>query len=193
MNLLFQLLAFFLFIFSCLYLPGKLLAGKLKLELKSFDDIFFPFGFGLMVFTLLAYIFSWLKLEVLILPSILLLDFYFIRGNKWLPGKLEKRHSLALSLVFLLSLVFSLSMLINGQFGDKLIYRHDDLWHLSLINELKVNFPPDNPSVAGIPLRGYHFFYNLILAKVSNIFLISPFSLHFRFLTRQSFLPSVYL
>lgn len=31
---------------------------------------------------------------------------------------------------------------------------------MALINELKANFPPDNPGFAGVPLKGYHFFYN---------------------------------
>ena len=177
----FETILFLLFLFSYIYLPGKFLANKLKLELKSPEDLFFPFGFGLLIFTFIAYIFSWVKLEVLIPVSIFAIDYLAIKSAKWKPAKIDKKHLKPFYLILFLSLVFSLSMLVVGRFGDSIIYRRDDTWHLALINELKANFPPNNPGISGVPLRGYHFFYNFIVAKVSNIFLISPISLHFRY------------
>ena len=172
---------FLVSIVICFYLPGKFLFTKLKLSLNSPEDLFLPFIFGIMMFTLISYVFSWLKLEVIILPLFLIISLFALKNKKWLPEKINKFHRWPLLIVVALSIVFSLSMLTTGVYGDNITYRGDDLWHLALINELKNNFPPDHPGFAGIILKGYHFFYNFLLAKISNIFSISPLSLYFHF------------
>lgn len=172
--------AFIFFVFAILYIPGKFLLHKLELKLSSLENLFLPAGLGLVLFTFVSYVFSWARVDILILPFFLVIDYVGLRSREKLFTKIEKKHILPLVIVAFLSAVFSLSMVITGKFGDTLVYRHDDPWHLALINELKANFPPDNPGFSGIPLRGYHFFYDFALAKISNIFLISPLSLHFR-------------
>src|SRR3990167_9586372 len=176
-----EIILFIIIIVVCFYLPGKFLLRKLKLTLGSPEDIFLPFVLGIMLFTLISYIFSWLKLEIIILPLFLIISFVVFKSKKWLPNDIDKRQLIPLSIVLSFSIIFSLSMLTSGVYGDTIKYGRDDLWHLALINELKNNFPPDNPGFAGVSLRGYHFFYNFILAKVSNIFFISPLSLYFHF------------
>src|SRR3989338_3947972 len=181
MQLFLELVLFIFAIVICFYLPGKFLLAKLKLSLGSPEDIFFPFVLGIMLFTLVSYIFSWLKLEIIILPLILIIDILAIKSKKWLPNNIDKRQLIPLFIVLIFSIIFSISMLTAGVYGDSIKYRGDHLWHLALINELKNNFPPDNLGFAGVPLRGYHFFYNFLLAKISNIFFISPVSLYFLF------------
>ncbi len=176
-----EIILFLLAICVCFYLPGKFLLAKLKLTLGSPEDLFLPFVVGMMLFTLISYIFSWLKLEIIILPLFLIISFLAFKNKKWIPSSINKRHLIPLFIVLVLAIIFSLSMLTAGVYGDTIKYGRDDLWHLALINELKVNFPPDNPGFAGIPLKGYHFFYNFLLAKISNISFISSLSLHFHF------------
>ncbi len=179
------LLEFILFIFfiaAGLYIPGKFFLTKLRVKVVFLEDIFLSLSIGILIFTLISYILSWIKLSNLILPVILGINIFaiIIIKNNILP-KLDKNHLKPLLLVFSMSIFFSLSMLVTGIFDGSIIYRHDDPWHLALINELKVHFPPDNPGFSEIPLKGYHFFYNFVLAKISNLFFISPNSLHFRF------------
>lgn len=181
MQLFLELALFIFVIVICFYLPGKFLLAKLKLALGSPEDLFLPFVLGIMLFTLISYIFSWLKLEIIILPLFLIIGFFVIKSKKWTPNNIDKYHLIPLSIVLILTIIFSLSMLTTGVHGDAIKFRSDDLWHLALINELKTNFPPDNPGFAGVALRGYHFFYNFLLAKISNIFFISPLSLYFHF------------
>lgn len=181
MQVLLEIVIFLLAIAICFYLPGKFLFTKLKLTLSSPENLFLPFALGVAIFTLVAYVFSWAKLEVIILPIFLLISFFVFKSKKWLPARIEEFHRWPLITVIILSIIFSLSMLTSGAYGDTVKYGRDDLWHLALINELKANFPPDNPGFAGVPLKGYHFFYNFLLAKISNIFIISPLSLHFHF------------
>jgi len=176
-----EILLFAIAIFICFYLPGKYVLTRLKLTLGSPEDLFLPFVVGIMLFTFVSYIFAWLKLEIIILPLFLIISFLAFKTKKWIPRNINKRHLVPLFVVLILAIVFSLSMLTSGVYGDTIKYGRDDLWHLALINELKASFPPDNPGFAGVPLRGYHFFYNFLLAKVSNIFFISPLSLYFHF------------
>src|SRR6266496_482063 len=147
-----ELLSFFLFIITCLYLPGKLVSTKLHFKLTSPHDIFFTTGFGLILFIFVTYILSWLKVDILLLPFFLIIDLFTIYSKAWQPTPLEKKHIKPLLFVGCLALIFSLTMLITGKFGDTLVFRHDDTWHLALINELKTNFPPDNPGISEIPL-----------------------------------------
>src|SRR3989338_4585544 len=176
-----EIILFIIIIVVCFYLPGKFLFSKLKIVLDSPEDLFLPFVLGAMVFILISYIFSWLRLEFVILPLLLIIGFFTIKDKKWFFNNIDKRQLIPLFIVLIFSIIFSISMLTAGVYGDSIKYRGDDLWHLALINELKNNFPPDNPGFAGVPLRGYHFFYNFLLAKISNIFFISPLSLYFHF------------
>lgn len=176
-----EVILFLFAVFICFYLAGKFLLAKLKLTLGSPEDLFLPFVLGIMLFTLIFYIFSWLKLEFIILPLFLIISFFTLKSKKWFPKSIVKSHRWPLIIVVALSIIFSVSMLATGIYGDNIIYRGDDLWHLSLINELKNNFPPSHPGFAGVALKGYHFFYNFLLAKISNIFFISPLSLYFHF------------
>lgn len=176
-----ELIFFISAITICFYLPGKFLLTKLKLILDSPEEIFLSFVLGIILFTLISYIFSWLKLEFIILPLFLIFSFLALKNRLWFPKNIVKFNRWPLLIVLALSIIFSLSMLTAGVHGDSIIYRRDDLWHLSLINELKNNFPPDHPGFAGVALKGYHFFYDFLLAKISNIFFIPPLSLYFHF------------
>lgn len=174
-----EVLAFLAFIITVLYLPGRFLLSLLRLKTPAPQEMFVSIAFGFLVFTFVSYVFAWLKADTLLLPFFLILDIFAVKYNQWKPSPIQKEHVKPLILVGILAVLFSTSMLVTGKFGDTLIYRHDDPWHLALINELKAHFPPDNPAVAGVPLKGYHFFYNFVVAKISNLFFISPLSLHF--------------
>lgn len=54
--------------------------------------------------------------------------------------------------------------------------------HLGYISEFRHAFPPQNPTFAGIPLRGYHFFYDFLIAGIANLTFLSSFSLYFHFM-----------
>jgi len=180
-SLIAELLFFLLAIFFAFYLPGKFLTIKLKFKLTFLEDLFFVPLLGMMLFTLATYLFSWLRVWYLVVPLFFLLDILALRTKKWKPSPLGKNERWPFLLILILSAIFSLSMVLTGVRGEAITYRRDDLWHLALINELRAHFPPDNPGFAGVPLRGYHYFYNFLLAKMSQLFYLSPFSLYFHF------------
>lgn len=59
---------------------------------------------------------------------------------------------------------------------------HDAVWHLSLINQLKINVPPANPIFSGYTLSNYHWGYDLVVALISKLIKIYPSILYFQIL-----------
>lgn len=88
--------------------------------------------------------------------------------------------------LFVLAGVFSLPMLGSGwNTREGLTFYSvngsDGLWHISLIHELANTFPPQHPGFSGIPLTGYHFFYDFLLGEVHRLFYIDALHLLFHF------------
>lgn len=185
MQAILELIVFPIAVFISFYLPGKLLSMLLKFKLRFLEDLFFNTTIGILIFTLIAYIFSWLRVEVLITATLLVIGFLVVRKKGWLPSRFDKADTAPFFLVIVSSGIFSLTMLVSGQFGETIRLfgpnAHDGLWYLAMINELKENFPPEFPGFAGVPFKGYHFFYFFVLAKISNIFHLPPIALYFHF------------
>lgn len=53
-----------------------------------------------------------------------------------------------------------------GYFGP---LARDGVWHEGLVNQLKLSIPPGNPGLAGQSLSNYHYFYDLVVAKISQL------------------------
>lgn len=175
------MLTYLLFPFVILlvfWLPGCFILNKLRLKLSSPEPFALPTVVGLLAFTLTAYILSWLHAVILLLPILLFIAYAAIRQKLW-KLTIEKQHRFPLLIVLLLSVTFSLPMLVTGIGDTTAIYRTDDIIHLGYINELIHHFPPDNPGVAGVPLRGYHFFSDFIIASVHKLTGLSATFLYF--------------
>ena len=59
---------------------------------------------------------------------------------------------------------------------------HDAIWHLSLINQLKQQVPPQNPIYSGELLSNYHWGFNFLVALISNLTKIDTVLLYFQIL-----------
>lgn len=57
----------------------------------------------------------------------------------------------------------------------------DGVWHEALVNQLKLSIPPQNPGLAGQILSNYHYFYDILVAKISQFMTVSPQFLIYRF------------
>lgn len=160
------------------FLPGWVLSRNLILSIPI----------GLVVFTLSAYFLGYLKADFLIwaLPVCSLLGMVKV-GFPKIPKPVFNPQGLLLILILVLgSITWLLTQVKNG-----LIYNfgygfwgpngHDGIWHLALISELQRNFPPQNPVFAGVALKNYHYFYDLLLARSGSLFSINSQDLLFRF------------
>ena len=170
---------FLLFLLIGFYLPGKYFLFRLKLKLSFLETLFVSLVSGSLLFTFVTYLLSWLHLEWLVFPFLLIILVLAIRQKALKLPALEQKHRMPLFILSAFVIIFAFPQLSIGISGDKIMYSIDDQWHLSLIREMQVHFPPDVPTVAGAQLRGYHFFYDFLLAKMVSLIGFSPFSLHF--------------
>lgn len=46
----------------------------------------------------------------------------------------------------------------------------DHIWHASLVRELITRFPLNEPGLAGVPLKDYHYWFNLCTADLIRVF-----------------------
>lgn len=181
----FETLTFLLSVLISFYLPGKLLSNTLGFNLNFLEKVFYSTTLGLVIFTLIAYVLSWVKLEVLLLPILLIISLISVKESNIKIPKLAKNDKSYILILIFFTLIFSLPLILNGQLNNTLrlfgVNAVDSMWHISLINELKYHFPPDNPGFSGVPLVGYHFFFNFVLAKLNSAFGTPVLSLYFHF------------
>jgi hypothetical protein len=100
--------------------------------------------------------------------------------------KKQKINIFAFFLIIVGTAVLSLTMIrsgINYSFGIGFWgpNGHDGIWHLSLINQLQKNIPPQNPVYSGTILNNYHWGFDLIAAFVGKIIRNNTF-VYFQFL-----------
>lgn len=169
-------------IITCFYLPGKLILEKLNIKIQSFQYLFFSIIIGMMSFTLFLFTASFLGSWIISIPIIVIVNYFALKKKSTIIPIFQKQDIIPFLFILLSTFVFSLTMITNGQFGDSIrIIAPDAEWHMQIINELKAQFPPENPGFSGVPLRGYHIFYDFTVAKISNIFNIPTIPLYFQF------------
>lgn len=103
-------------------------------------------------------------------------------------SKKQKISSLIPILVIFIGTIFlSLTMIRSGslyQYGIGFWgpNGHDGIWHLSLINQLQKNIPPNNPIFSGTILNNYHWGFDLFVALIGKITNINNVFIYFKLL-----------
>ncbi|MDO8583413.1 MAG: hypothetical protein Q7R51_02690 [bacterium] len=174
-----EFILFLLTVFFYFYIPGNYLLSFSKIDIFSPGKIFLSIISGVILFTLAMYIFSWVHLQWLIFPIVIFISFLAYKKHLFSIPNIPAIHKNPIIFVCVLAFLFSLPMIFNGNFGNSIYYFGDDSAHLAYINELRFAFPPQHPGFAGIPMRGYHFFYDFLLANISKVSFLSPLSLYF--------------
>lgn len=176
-----SVIGFVKFIFITLIffiIPGWVLSRNIIVSI--------PVGWAL--FTLAAFILGYLKLPQLIwlLPTfgVALLVRTGIPKLS-IPRITVSRIPLILliitgSFTWLLTTVKN-GLLYNYGYGYWGPNGHDGIWHLSLIQELQKNLPPENPIFSGTRLYNYHYFYDLLIARSGALLGVDSQDLFFRF------------
>lgn len=143
---------------------------------------------GISIFLLLLYIFSWFSFQSGILIYVCLFSFLEIKiklSKKNKKLKFKSIISFESIILFVGSLAMASIMWTSGVQTEKgLVFYEvnatDGFYHLSLIGSLMHHFPPLHAGLADVPLRGYHFFYDLLLAFFANTFHFNKLDLYFR-------------
>ncbi len=175
----------FLLSSSILFLGiGYQLISKIKASLSILEKTSVSVVVGIAVFTFTTFV------SQSLFHSNLLLILVFLEGVfgivKFFKEINLRRFDLKLIIVVILGVVATSSI----TFFSGLKYKEgirffgantDGVWHLSIINSLIKQFPPQNPVQAGTPLKNYHYLMDLLITEFSKISSISPLDLYFRF------------
>lgn len=188
-NKIIELLGFVVFIFLAVFLPGFFVGGKMQ-KGKTLKEIFLSIIIGLVLLTVSFYILNIFKIGFLIYIYPVL-GFLFILFKR---DELPKIENFRLNLeawpvlvvivagtIFQFIPVFKSGLKYDFGVGFWGPNTHDGVWHIALINQLLKSAPPQNPIFAGIDLKNYHYFYDLLIAVTSYITRIDILDLVFRF------------
>lgn len=181
----------FFLVIVCL-IPGFNLISKNTKEAPFFQKIFLSNTVGFVELTLFFYIFSLVNLRPLILLYLLINIYLFIKFKLFLHffknlPQIKNKFSILLTILIIGGTIFQILPVfqsgINFNYGIGLWgpNTHDGMWHVSLINQLLKSVPPQNPIFAGVVLKNYHYFYDLLIAAANYLTNLSILDLVFRF------------
>jgi len=168
------------------YIPGKIFINFLKLSLRPFDSFIISWFIGISLFLFGTYLFSWIQLSQIYLFVLIALNVYALLKKRKILFKFEKLDYWSLFIVVLGSLSFLYVMYFSGfitNVGIQFIgvNGQDGIRHIAYIKSQVNIFPPQHPGMAGVDLKGFHYFYDFLLAKFSQFYLFSVEDLYFRF------------
>ncbi len=182
---------FFIFLLLGVIIPGFILTNKVFKDKPIFLRLFISCTVGFVTLTLLFYIASLLHLRPLIFGYILLGFIIFIRLKLYNLlidlSKVQKFSNVIVVLIILAGTVFQVIPTfksgLNFSYGMGLWgpNTHDGIWHMALVNQLIKSVPPENPVYAGVILKNYHFFYDLLIAATNYLSTVPVADLIFRF------------
>ena len=185
-----KIVKFLAFLMIGCLIPGLFIINKiLPKESSLLQKVFLATTLGLVLITLIFYLLSILNLRPLIFAylAVNILLFLKFRHSFLISVYLkDKFNFLIFGLISAGTIFQQLPTFKNGlNFPFGLGFwgpnTHDGLWHISLINSLIKGVPPQNPIFAGEILKNYHYFYDLLVAATSYIFMIPTLDLLFRF------------
>ncbi len=168
-------LKFILFLGLMIIGPGWLITRSWSLSIPL----------GLVIFSLLSWILGWLKIDWLLYGLIGVSVYGWWRSKDVRLPKWRDINWLAVGLVSIGSIFWWLTSAKNGLespngFGYWGPHGHDGIWHLALIRQLQQTVPPENPVFSGTSLNNYHYFFDLVIAKSGQLWMIDPQDLLFR-------------
>jgi len=185
----FQLILFIILVYVIFYAPGRYLLKQAKFSYPQSVTMLLSFGLGITVFLITSYLFAWVKLDFMaciLAGSLTLID----RGRSFLEltsqSKNLKNHKfeailLASGIIGMCYLTWLSGIEKGGEYYFYGVNAVDSLYHLALIGNLTHSFPPEHFGLSGIPLRGYHFFYDFLIALFAKYFHFQIVDLYLRF------------
>src|SRR5260221_764010 len=181
-------LLFFFAIYASFYIPGKLFLSRVFSSLTPEDLTILSWPAGISIFLLSVYIFSWIRIPYgyLFVLGIIFI-FAFRKDRSLFVIKFKKIDPWSLGLIFFGSCVFlSLSAFSYFYTHDVLqfigsINVMDGLLHIGYTKILLTTFPPTHAGLALVPLRGYHYFYDLLMSRFVMYYHFSPEDLYYRY------------
>lgn len=172
--------------FFSFYVPGRLLIDFLRLSLRPIDNFILSWFSGITLFLLGTYTFSWMQMPQVYLFILVALNLLVLLKRRKILFEFEKLDYCSLLIIVLGSLAALYVMFFSGFVSDEGIQfvgvnGQDGIRHIAYIKNQINTFPPQHPGLFGTELKGFHYFYDFLLAKFSQFYLFSVEDLYFRF------------
>ena len=192
LHLIIGYIAFSLAAFFSFFVPGNffLSALQLKKTLSSFERHILSWFIGITLFICITYATAYIQLpdfyRIGIYALAILWLYLFIRRKKYKPLRWHINDTWSCGLILLGSVAFASLMFFSGfQTKDGLqfigVNSVDGIRHLAYITDQVKNFPPQNPTITGETLRGFHYFYDFILSRFFLFYRFPVQDLYFRY------------
>lgn len=183
MNLLLYL-PFLLALLFSFYIPGMVSISIVPLKLPFWEKQMMAWILGISIFIFCTYILAWLHLDLLFIGILILFSLLYFYKRKFSLIKIALDYP-AVLLIVISSILFVACSYFSGyktSAGLQFIGQNylDGIFHIANIKNFLINFPPTHPGLAGIPLRGYHYFYDFLLSRFSIFYRFNPEDLFFR-------------
>lgn len=185
-----NLLFFIVLTLLIIFLPGFLLLSKVQQDLDSSEIISLSFSLGIVLFVGLGIILGLTHLRFMLLPVLLTTGFFSaVKFKKQLlfPWKIFAKDKL-LTLIILIGIFVQgfISFPSGYKYQEGLLFwssqGFDGFWHVSLMEEIKKQFPPQMPTYAGESLVNYHYLSDILMGEYGRVFpFFSSLDLYFRF------------
>lgn len=182
---------FFISIIFSFFIPGSLLLSLLRLPtITTLNKHILSWLTGIAVFLLLSYGFAYLQnpqlVKIILGIFVALWIILFIKQKKQFPNFFKNIDFISVTIIFLGSVAFASLMFFSGfqtQKGLQFFATNgvDGIRHIAYIADQTKHFPPQEPSVAGEPLQGFHYFYDFLLSRFALFYGFLASDLYFRY------------
>lgn len=185
-----NLLIFIVLIFAVVYLPGSLFLFKVYKDLDDSEKISLAFSLGVILLVLLGVFLGLTNLRYLLLPLLLIIGVISAVIHKksvLRPWNLFIKNKLLLVIIILGVLVQGFISFPSGyHYKEGLLFwssqGQDGFWHISIMEEIKKEFPPQIPVFAGEELVNYHYLSDILMGEFARMFsFFASLDLYFRF------------
>lgn len=192
-NIFFQIILGIIFLVLSLIsltLPGFFILRKFITDLDDLEKFTIASIFGLVIFTLFAYLLILVNLRFL-MWTFPILGFWFlvVFRKEVFSFRPKIHHKISFLIILILGIIGMVA--VNAPSGfpyqDGIYFYsshgHDGVWHIALMESMKKTaFSFQNPELYGAKLQNYHFFVDLLMSEFSRIFQFSSLDIYFRFM-----------
>ncbi|HVZ59056.1 MAG TPA: hypothetical protein VG935_04875 [Patescibacteria group bacterium] len=174
--------------FFSLYVPGSICLKLLRIHKSRSEDLILKWLLGIAVFLIATYLLSWVGLSQAYLIIVVGCSIYYLSHlrKQAIRSWLQDVDILPLAIIVVGSLGFLGATYFSGYETTKGMEYvgfngMDGIRHIAYIRNMTQYFPPQKPEMAGVELRGFHYFYDFLLSKFIVFYGMSARDLYFRY------------
>lgn len=171
------------------YIPGYLLIRFFRFKFTPLESLFFSLLGGISLFLLSTYLLSYLQISLAYLGILFVINLYgfklYLKEKNKISFDFKNIDYWSVLLILLGSGCFAFIMYFSGYIFEDgmkfmLVNAADGVRHIAYINNLINIFPPQHPGLSGVELKGFHYFYDFMLAKFALFYKLPVLDLYFR-------------